>query len=1714
MKLENYTPDFAEDTTEKELGISDYVFDAFAAPVRGLEGLAHGVYNLGDFLSFDMLPDWDEQRFFGRSQTLPGSLIEGLTQFAVPFGIIGKGISVAGKAARAGQLTGVAGKAAKAVTKGAKPGQFTDLSWKGYLGAEMASDFVAFDGQEERLSNLIQQFPELQNPITEYLAADPDDNEAMGRVKNVLEGVLVGLGVGAVAKSVMAGINAIKTKNVELQKGADREDAITTAMMKWGDETKELELAQRMIRRRHPMFARKLDDSTLKLIREGYKKETINDTTYETISPEGKTAPTVENVLKSLSKNADLPEVQTLAKDLNKLIKDVNDKNVLITFSDEAADPSKIRGQEKASDVLGSYSLTKDRITLFTAASDEQTIVHEILHGVTAKKVNAWVKSGGKDRALTLQNIDNVIKNKQAPKPIRGLASAFKEAEKELKSLKYGGVSEGETLYAFKDLDEFLVAAFTDYDLQKILRRMPSSDRRTIFQKIIDSVKDLLGYTTRAEGSLLDKVLRDSSQIISAGRPEYMGKARLVDLGLYAQALSKAGKSVTSTELEQFRKQKKIPEIKLRKTGAHPTQIATTKATYEKVKAQLKEGSTIDFGAGKNIAVKAGIKADSFEPFPEKGFEPTFKDSSKIASNSYDNVINNAVLNVVPQDIRDNLVSEIGRILKVGGKAFINVRGKDVFDSKHTLISKENMEVIVDSTGAYQKGFTKEELVGYLSEVLGDGFDVKVSTKFGTVAAEVTKRADEGLASVRVVDDLIDDTDVPSFKVGGKQSLTGVVKTMAKLPKGMYPQELAGIAEQTANKLLQDSTKMAKLSQEMLDEGVVNELADAMGTDGKMLNSLVQQASKDKQELFRITARMKALESMLTANGKEILDVAEQYKKTKGKVSEDELEMTEARLKTLIEQQLHIQASQSGLASGFGRGLKSRQMGVKIGLSEREISDTKLRQDYLNKRGGMTVDNIVENILLAKNGNGDDLWNTIIAMNKTVRGAEGGKFMDMVQEYYKNSLMWGPRTLTVNALGGALSSSIKNFERYIGGWFSAGPEVKQAVVNSWAQGMQMKDLVRFMLNAWKSGDHYIGDAGSAFVEQTGGSIGSITAKNVERMRGKEIESDGIKQFIDYFGNVIRVPNRFNTSVDQMYKFNEYKTRAVAQLTLKAYELGIRDSEKVAEYVTDSLNALVTRSNRNFSQSNLIKEANETFKPEQFATPADREKAIAEYVEGRQQEVAEIARQQQLVGTETRDNDFMALEQLARDWVDPNIRSADEVTFSGQLGKNMQKLQSFVNGVPFAFVVAPFIRTPTNILKFSFSRLLAPAEAAYNGAKYLKGGEYKDKIDALLNNKAPALEKTRKSLMEQMVAVKPDGTPDLLTRAEARGRLASGTIMTAALASVVSMYKDRINGGGPKDYKQRQAWQAAGNMPYSIRVGDKWISYQRLDPVATMIGVFADMADLIEDGKMHSIDSNIFEKVMAASMLTVTRNATNKSYLAGIDKFFSFIFDPESTSAGKYLGGVAGGFIPNILNQGQSIAGDQELKETRTFVDVIAKRIPGVAMDLKRNPLGEPVVQEYFEGAAGIINPLNPIMWGSKKDDPVLTELANVAHGFSAPSAKLEGLIDLTNYDGPNDRSAYDRWLELHSKVKINNLTLRQALTKLINSKQYKALDPQSFSGLPSPRVDYLRRVMGRYRQKAKLEMLKEFPEIMRLQQEVRRGKRTQRTEDVLELLTQ
>ena len=62
------------------------------------------------------------------------------------------------------------------------------------MAAGGVSDLTVFDPNEGRLSDMLVEFDSdvLNNAVTQYLATDEDDTEMEGRVKNVLEGMLIG----------------------------------------------------------------------------------------------------------------------------------------------------------------------------------------------------------------------------------------------------------------------------------------------------------------------------------------------------------------------------------------------------------------------------------------------------------------------------------------------------------------------------------------------------------------------------------------------------------------------------------------------------------------------------------------------------------------------------------------------------------------------------------------------------------------------------------------------------------------------------------------------------------------------------------------------------------------------------------------------------------------------------------------------------------------------------------------------------------------------------------------------------------------------------------------------------------------------------------------------------------------------------------------------------------------------------------------------------------------------------------------------------------------------------------------------------------------------------------------------------------------------------------------------------------------------------------
>ena len=88
--------------------------------------------------------------------------VAGLAEGIIQFATIASPVGAAGKARGASELV-----------RGAVSGG--------------AAGMLGFSGKQERLSDLVQQYPAIANPVTEYLASDEDDSFLEGRLKNALE---------------------------------------------------------------------------------------------------------------------------------------------------------------------------------------------------------------------------------------------------------------------------------------------------------------------------------------------------------------------------------------------------------------------------------------------------------------------------------------------------------------------------------------------------------------------------------------------------------------------------------------------------------------------------------------------------------------------------------------------------------------------------------------------------------------------------------------------------------------------------------------------------------------------------------------------------------------------------------------------------------------------------------------------------------------------------------------------------------------------------------------------------------------------------------------------------------------------------------------------------------------------------------------------------------------------------------------------------------------------------------------------------------------------------------------------------------------------------------------------------------------------------------------------------------------------------------------
>jgi len=762
-----------------------------------------------------------------------------------------------------------------------------------------------------------------------------------------------------------------------------------------------------------------------------------------------------------------------------------------------------------------------------------------------------------------------------------------------------------------------------------------------------------------------------------------------------------------------------------------------------------------------------------------------------------------------------------------------------------------------------------------------------------------------------------------------------------------------------------------------------------------------------------------------------------------------------AKLKNNFQQLLNVADIYRQIGRETGITLQARRENFrsrKIGLSRSDIEIEGLRNQFINASGGMHPDKLVN--LIKETIDKENPDSMIAAMFKIANKAQGKHFLDMPTEYWMNAILSGPKTQMVNIMGNSLTQLMSTLEAIAGGLATGNVGVVKAVVASWADGQMIREAAKFAKNAFKQNDNLLDPQARAFSDRP---QGAITGERIASGRlGGIVTERGLtsKKAFDAMGNFIRIPSRLLLTSDEFFKQLAYRRAARLKATMSGIQQGIKDPKQLAEYVNKTLDGVITEGGRMASEEGLAREAADIAVAKKLEG-VDRDKFILKYVK------------------ENFDKNKSALMQYAQD-------EAQYLTFTRDLqDKTLGKvLQEATNKLPMLRLVLPFVRTPTNLLKYAFER--TPGIVV--------------------------LREERQRLFEDLRSGDP------VRRSQAMGKMMTALTVGGVFLDTAYNNREYITGGGPRDEKKKAALMATGWRPYSIKIGDTYYSYQRLDPLATLLGVGADLVE-VGLNEPKAFDESGLERTFLALTLSITRNATNKSYLAGIQNFTDALSDPDRYMA-KFGQNFTSSFVPNIISQ-MADYDTQSLREVRSIGDAFARKL-GVrsGLDKKRNLLGEEYLAEQWMGTGFI----NPIAMSPFKDDPVLAEMASLNHAFRQPAPNLGGQIDMLAHENDSGQTAYDRQLELLQSVKVQGETLRNALTRLVKSNQYQSLEAISEPGLPSPRVQKINSLLTRYRKEAKRQMLTEFPELSeqyaRLTSARAGLKGGMQREDVLELLTQ
>jgi hypothetical protein len=212
----------------------------------------------------------------------------------------------------------------------------------------------------------------------------------------------------------------------------------------------------------------------------------------------------------------------------------------------------------------------------------------------------------------------------------------------------------------------------------------------------------------------------------------------------------------------------------------------------------------------------------------------------------------------------------------------------------------------------------------------------------------------------------------------------------------------------------------------------------------------------------------------------------------------------------------------------------------------------------------------------------------------------------------------------------------------------------------------------------------------------------------------------------------------------------------------------------------------------------------------------------------------------------------------------------------------------------------------------------------------------------------------------------------------------GSSIAASLAALA--LSGHITGGGPTDYRKAETLRATGWQPYSIKIGDRFYSYKRFEPVGLVAGFIADTVHGMQHGDPEAVTQN--KASQAVKM--IARNFDNFPFMSTMANLFQAVHDPAGGRAQSFINREAGSLVPaGVANIAETM--DPTVRRPTSAFQAIQSRIPGLT---SAAPAIVDVTGRTVQRPASNLGGANPFEWTTAKHDPVVDELARL--GITTP----------------------------------------------------------------------------------------------------------------------